>query len=1161
LQRLDDRILHSASDLVHFLECGHRTTLDLQDLDDPQPKAQDDEHAQLIQRKGVEHEKRFLQTLRTRHARVVDITEAGTGNALRAAATLDAMRDGVDVVFQATLLDGDLIGHADFLRRVPGPSRFGDWRYEVLDTKLARRERAKFLVQLAFYSRLLGRAQQADPALMHVVLGNDVERAFRCADYSRYVDHQLGRYLARVASDKAGTYPDPCEACAQCRWRDRCDAQRVTDDHLSQVARITTLQVRRLQDAGVPTLAALAGLPDGTSVPRIQPETLARLHPQAVLQLRARQDGGRHLELLPPDPDGQRGFARLPAPDPGDLFFDMEGDPLDEGGLEYLFGVWGIDVDEARPAEEGFRAFWATDRIGERRAFEAFMDFVSERVLLHPGAHVYHYASYEASALKRLMCSHGSREAEVDQLLREHRLVDLYTVVREALRISEPAYSIKNVERFYREARAGEVKDGSASIVWFERWRESGDAALLQQIEAYNREDVVSTRDLHRWLIGLRPAGMAWRTGGDEAVPAGAALKPPSPHRIAIDSARIVLEALLPSDPATWTELDRRRELTAQLLDFHRRAHKPAWWATFDRQTWSDEALIEDVECLGGLVIDAEHPPVKDKQSVVWTYTYPEQDSKLGTGDDAVVTFNRDPVNSLQIDEATRRVRFRHAAKRGVLPDRIALGPADPISSKALEAAIVRFAASVEADDGRYPVIEALLDRHAPRITGRPDGEPIVDAEREALPQIIDAIARLDRSAVFVQGPPGSGKTYTGSHVIAELLARGCSVGVSSNSHKAIHNLLAAVEKVAAERGQAFRGAKKSSGNNPDSVFQSANIQSFEQNDDIIGAGYQLVAGTAWLFADPGMDRSLDYLFVDEASQVSLANLVATATCARNVVLLGDQMQLGQPTQGVHPGRSGDSSLEYLLDGVAAIAPNRGIFLKDSFRMHPDLCGFLSEAVYDGRLASDASTHAQRLLLDAAAHPALQPTGLRFVPVTHDARAQYSHEEAEIVRTLLESLLTQRYRDGNNRDHPLTLDDILVVAPYNLQVNLLKRVLPAGARVGTVDKFQGQEAQMAIVSMATSSGEYLPRSMAFLYSKNRLNVAMSRARCLAVMVASPRLLDVSCGTAEEMGLVNLLCWVADVSANGPGRPSGGIGDAPFPGGPAEPSGSFTEPCR
>ncbi len=1161
MQRLDDRILHSASDLVHFLECGHRTTLDLQDLDDPQPKAQDDEHAQLIQRKGVEHETRFLQTLRARHARVVDITEAGRGNALRAAATLEAMRAGVDIVFQATLLDGDLIGHADFLRRVPGRSRFGDWRYEVLDTKLARRERAKFLVQLAFYSRLLGRAQAAEPALMHVVLGNGVERAFRCADYARYVDRQLGRYLDRVATRLAATYPDPCEACAQCRWRDRCDAQRVADDHLSQVARITTLQIRRLQDAGVNTLATLAELPETTKVPRIQPDTLARLRPQAMLQLRARRDGERHLEQLPADPDGQRGFARLPAPDPGDLFFDMEGDPLDEGGLEYLFGVWGIGVDESRPTEEGFRAFWATDRREERRAFEAFMDFVTERVLLHPGAHVYHYASYEATALKRLMCAHGTRETEVDQLLRDHRLVDLYTVVRESLRISEPAYSIKNVERFYRDARDGDVKDGGASIVWFERWRETGEQKLLDDIEAYNREDVVSTQDLHRWLLGLRPEGMAWHTGDAAAAAAAAAPEPPSPHRVAIDAARVALEALLPADPATWTELDHRRELTAQLLDFHRRADKPAWWAMFDRQTWDDETLIEDVECLGGLQFDPEHPPLRDNKSIVWTYTYPPQDTKLKTGDNALVTFNRDPANSLVIDEAERRVRFRHLAKRGALPDRIALGPAGPISTKALEAAIVRFAASVQADNGRYPAIEAILHRRAPRITGHADGEPIVDARREALPQIIDAVSRMDRSAVFVQGPPGSGKTYTGSHVIADLLARGYSVGVSSNSHKAIDNLLSAVEKVAAARGQAFRGAKKASGRNPGSEFQSANISSVSDNDDIVGAGYQLVAGTAWLFADPGLDQSLDYLFVDEAGQVALANLVAMATCARNLVLLGDQMQLGQPTQGVHPGRSGDSSLEYLLDGVATIAPERGIFLKDTYRMQPDLCGFISEAVYDGRLASHATTHAQRLLLNATADPALQPTGLRFVPVTHDACGQYSHEEAGVVKTLLENLLTQRYRDGDGRDHPLTLKDIVVVAPYNLQVNLLKRVLPAGARVGTVDKFQGQEAQVAIVSMATSSGEYLPRSMAFLYSRNRLNVAMSRARCLAVMVASPGLLDVQCGTAEEMGLVNLMCWVADVSANGPGRASGRIGGAPSQSGPAEPSGSFTEPSH
>ena len=278
------------------------------------------------------------------------------------------------------------------------------------------------------------------------------------------------------------------------------------------------------------------------------------------------------------------------------------------------------------------------------------------------------------------------------------------------------------------------------------------------------------------------------------------------------------------------------------------------------------------------------------------------------------------------------------------------------------------------------------------------------------------------------------------------------------------------------------------------------------------------------------MDQLVDYLFVDEAGQVALANLVAMGVSARNIVLLGDQMQLGQPIQGDHPGRSGESALDYLLGGLATIPPERGIFLATTWRMHPDVCRFISEAVYDGRLQPEAGNAKRALILGADAHPVLLPTGIRFVAADHEGCGQRSEEEAKIVAELLSSLLLQRYRDKKGAEHPITLDNILVVAPYNMQVNLLRKTLPEGARVGTVDKFQGQEAEVVIVSMATSSQEFMPRHMEFLYSRNRLNVAVSRARCLAVVVANPKLLEIDCSTPEQMALVNTLCWVQKVGA-------------------------------
>jgi superfamily I DNA and/or RNA helicase len=473
-------------------------------------------------------------------------------------------------------------------------------------------------------------------------------------------------------------------------------------------------------------------------------------------------------------------------------------------------------------------------------------------------------------------------------------------------------------------------------------------------------------------------------------------------------------------------------------------------------------------------------------------------------------------------------VRIRRSIAKGTLPDAIDLGPGRPRKAKEIIAALTRFADSTIAGLRKYPACEAILRRDLPRLKGCSPGQPIVAANELTTTAITDAIADLDCSYLFIQGPPGAGKTYTGSHSIVELLHRGFRVGVTSNSHKAINNLLQAVEEVAQGRSIRFRGAKRFS--NEDQRLNGSIIEDLDDNEEIERGNYQLIAGTAWLLTRPAFEQKVDFLFVDEAGQVSLANVIAMGTSARNIVLLGDQMQLGQPIEGVHPGESGSSSLEYLLQDQATIAPDRGIFLGTTWRMHPDVCHFISDAVYDSRLRPEPNNHNQVLVLDRNAHAALKPAGVSFLEAQHDACSQSSTEEAEIVRRLVESLLTQRFRDRKGVERPMALDNILVVAPYNVQVNLLKHALPSGARVGTVDKFQGQEAEVVVVSMTTSSGDYLPRFIDFLYSKNRLNVAISRARSLAVVIASAELLTVQCRSAEDMALVNTLCWVRDYAA-------------------------------
>lgn len=1125
MQEQNGRRLYSASDIVSFLECEHSITLALRNFVDPVPRNEADEHAELVAAKGMDHERQYVSHLLGQGKSFVDVTEAGMSPASRAARTQEAMRAGVDVIYQATFDRGEFMGYADFLVKVDKPSKFGGHSYEVEDTKLARSVRGKFIIQLAFYSWLLEGIQGAVPEKMHVVLGSGRRASYRVADYARYFQSVLARFMTRVQTESASTYPEPCEKCAQCHWSDYCAEQRQADDHLSLVANISRVQIKKLQAHGINTLEALAKLPVDFAVPKIADDTLSRIRQQAALQFRSRSEGQLYYEILRAEQDGVRGFGRLPEPNPGDMFFDMEGNPLEEGGLEYLFGLWVFDEGKGK-----FVSFWAHSRQEEKLAFEQFIDYVVDRLRRYPDAYIYHYAPYEATALKKLMSVHGTRGVEVDNLLRMGKLVDLYQVVREALRLSTPNYSIKSVEHFYRGKRTGDVTNAGASIVFYERWKETQDEAILQSIADYNQDDVVSTYELREWLLSLRPESTPWlNRQGQGEMQVTRTIDSQSEYEVRLEKYRQLLLAGLPEKEVDFSDNDVFRTLTFQLLDFHRREAKPAWWDFFRRQEMTEAELVEDQECIGGMVPDKTNPPTPVKRSIRYTYIFPEQETKLRTGSSAVDISTGKVLSNLEIDPSTRTVSFTQGANADAPGARVSIGPTGPVNSSELVEAVYRFAESVIHCDGRYAAVKGLLRHELPEIAGRSRGVQLLSQSGALLPQAIEVIHGMRSCTVFLQGPPGAGKTYNGARIILSLLRAGKRVGITSNSHDAINNLLEGVAKVAEEAKVHFRGVKKSSNKG-----QFANVTCIEDvtsNQDVNLGEHQLIAGTAWLFSRPEFDQQLDYIFADEAGQISLANMVAIGTSSRNIVLLGDQMQLGQPTQGVHPGRSGESTLQYLLSGAATIAPERGIFLAKTFRMHPDICSFISEAVYDGRLESDESAHGQGLVLVPSPPPALAPTGLRYVPVEHDGCAQSSPEEVSVVVGLVESLLQQRYISKGGLAKSMTLDDILVVAPYNVQVNELRRALPEGARVGTVDKFQGQEAQVVIMSMTTSNGDYVPRDLEFLFSKNRLNVAISRAKSLAILVASPDLMSIHCKTPEQMALVNTLCWAVEYATN------------------------------
>jgi predicted RecB family nuclease len=1095
----------SASDLMRFKGCRHATTLDLRHMEvgDLRPAA-DGEEAELLQRQGDEHELAYLAGLKASGRTVVEVEKDGLPLERSVEATAEALHAGPDIVFQGALLGGAWGGYSDFFERVERPSALGGFSYEVVDTKLKRRPDPKHVLQLALYSDLLAAVQGVAPEAAHLQLGDGTRFTVRLAEVSAYARHARTVFEAFLR-DRPATTPEPVSACALCRWKEHCRAEWDRTDSLALVAGITKSQRAKIEAAGLNSLTALAGNAD--RIPRMAPETQARLRTQAQLQMARRAGGPPGFRLRDFVPG--KGFGLLPAPDDGDVFYDIEGDPYHEGGLEYLHGLWYRD-----DGDWTFRAFWAHDREAEGRAVADLLAFLVEHLRRHPRARIYHYANYEIAALRRLTAEHRVGEAAMDQLQRERRFVDLFKVVSGALIASEKGYSIKDLEAFYMEKRDADVATAGASVVFYEKWRETGDDDLLAKIHDYNRTDCISTQLLRDWLVrDVRPAGMAWPQLGE--MPDAGALSNVDAEDAEVEALRARLA------PVRERLGGAAADLLLDLNFFHKREDKPAWWAIFDRLAQDSEELLDDLECIQGL--EAVAPPVKvTAKSFERTYRFPLQETKLRAGKKPCVKPAAMPedIDLRSIDMDGNTLVLRRSTAKGPLPDRLDLIPAKPIANGALRNAIAAVTDAIISVDKSARAVEQLLTQAAPRFVDGPRPQGVIDADGDLPAQTSAAIAAMDGTTLAMQGPPGTGKTYVSALSIVDLVRSGCRVAVSSNSHKAIGNLLEAVAARAAAEGVVCRVVQKGNDDGEDDAHPG--IVMVSDNDAPEIAAAHVVGATAWHFARyPG--PAFDHLVVDEAGQVSLANIMAMSRAATNLVLVGDPMQLPQPLQGTHPGRSGESCLEYLIDGHRIVPADRGIFMPISRRMHPKVCGYISAAVYEDRLHPDEAAGVQTLTVAGGA--SFVGAGVRAID--HAGRSQVCPEEIAAVRGQIDAVVGATYRNRSGATRTIGHADILVVAPYNAQVNALRAALPPAVRVGTVDRFQGQEAPVCLVSMTTSSGEELPRDIDFLFSLNRINVAVSRAQAAAVVYASPLLLETPCRTVREVTLVNALCLLRE----------------------------------
>jgi predicted RecB family nuclease len=1180
VQRIDGRPVYSASDLVGFLACHHRLALERAAFDGlVERPIRSDPEVELIQKRGYAHEQRYRDELIASGRSVVEIQPDGSiadrGDEIRDAAahTLKALREGVDVVYQATFFDGEWVGYADFLLRVERPSNLGAWSYEVADTKLARHVKGSAVLQICSYIEQLTRIQGREPEMLHVVLGGSSHEteSLRVADYMAYYRRIKAEFEAAVSAGDAvypvsETYPEPVEHCDVCGWVVHCKAQRREDDDLSLVAGISARQRTALKARGIARRRELAvlELPLQPGLEGVSRQSLERVHEQARIQVEGEDERTAKWEPLEPERDehgvlvADRGFLVLPEPTPHDLFFDIEGDPFAlEDGIEYLFGVLEpAREDLNRPGEPYFHEIWSRDadgavtRAAEKAAFERLVDLLIYRLDAHPTMHVYHYAAYEKTALGRLAQRHATREEEVDRLLRARVLVDLFRVVRQGIRASVESYSIKRLEPLYGLVREVELRSAGSSIVQFEVWLEGGVTengaigdAILTEIAGYNRDDVVSNWRLRDWLEDRR-RDLEKRLG--EPIPRPP-LQPEAEQPKVLTEAEQRVAGLvaaltdgLPAEP-TDRSLDQDAQwLLAQLLDWHRREDKAFWWRFYELAGMTDEELVDQREPLGRLELIEDLGVVNKAGTRLQRFRFPLQDHAIKVGRTVInpETVQEDgmkPCGSVQeLDEIGLTVLLKRSVKQLDQGIPKALIQYEFFSTGEIRDSLLRTAEWALANGLDAPGVARaardLLLRRRPRLRvpearlRRDDEAPLEAAIRLG--------RNLDGGMLAIQGPPGSGKTFTAAQMIVALVREGRRVGVTANSHKVIGNALDRIHEAAIKAGVRVRiGQKPSQEDEPTSKHARPLGTNADVRTAILNGEVDVVGGTAWLWSRADLAEAVDVLFIDEAGQFSLANAIAVAQAGRSLVLLGDPQQLEQPLLGSHPPGAGRSALGHVLGEEAVIDDEAGLFLAYSWRLHPDVCDFTSEVFYKGRLTWEPSLARQAL----EGVPPADGTGVRWLPVAHAGDATESVDEARAIAVLVRELLDTgaSWTDRHGQEKPIRLEDVVIVAPYNAHVERLSKVLAeAGlrdARVGTVDKFQGQEAPISIYSMATSTPEEAPRGLEFLYSLNRLNVATSRARCAAIVVGSPELVRVQCHTPRQMQLANALCRLVEMA--------------------------------
>ena len=1123
----------SAYSVLDFNQCNYKTSLDFINPPDNYPIL-NDPWLEIVRKIGIEHEKNYISKLEIIH----NVTKIDDSLPFleRKKLTEEAINAKDEIIYQGVLAYKKYNGIPDLLIRKE------DY-YEPCDIKSSLSLKSDNIIQVCHYAFLLKNQFNLMPKTGKIILRDESKHEIfldKYFDYYLHISQGLENFLNSSNNDP---HAEKCDLCNKCKYKLLCEDNWEKSDHLNQIPNIRKDQIKILNQKGIKTLTDFSKVKNLNET-GLNPKTSSFMLEQAKLQVNYKKTGKLDYKIIfdekrkIKDDHIPIGFELLPKEDPNDLFFDIEGYPMfiDQEtnliGLEYLFGVHYRIFDKPT-----FKKFLSLNHKEEKKSFEDLVDFFYKHIRKFPNSSIYHYGSYEISALQNLSKKYeNTKFKEVDYLLQSKKLVDLYRVINDSILLSTSDYKLKTIEKFYNFSHDSEVASGEDSLVAFEHYIDSGAEEIIKNIIAYNKLDCESTEKLRDWILNIKPKNF------EPFIP------PPIRKQSCKEIEKIIEESKIYKAIDNEMQLDDELNTTFKsFMNYGYKQLRPKYWEFYNNLKKDDSELIEDTNCVGQLKIIKESIIGTNRNNWVKKnvkFSFPKQVIKLKERDGVEDSNRGENKENLpqskqilikkinKIDYANSQIEMEiwyhpDANKAKYSPSGIV--PKVTNYDTIPDAAVKNFLSKYSYPNS-FPAIKEFLNNKDPKYKKQKYYK-----SSDSIEEIFERIENLNNSYLFIQGPPGTGKTYTSSRIIINLLKKKYKVAILCNSHEAIINLLSSVDSYAQEINFEFNGVYRNNNHQFDRLGKNIEIRNKGSIGKLPLVDFNLFAGTAAFLGssrfndNSEIDKSFDYIFFDEAGQLSLTHVIASSMAAKNIVLVGDHMQLPRPSSGAkEEGNASLSPVEYIMGEKNTIDDTKGIFLEKTFRMHSRISKYISDNFYEKRLKPDKNNDRQNLLINKK-----NLNGIFLLDLKHEHSSIQNEDEANYIKDLYEKLIGKEWIDKNENKKIINEDDILVISPFNAQVNLIKEKLNINSRVGTIDNFQGQEAPIIIASYATSSPEEigLSRGSDFIFDFRRLNVSISRARSVAIILFNKELLNYNCSTIEDIERLNYFCKLKEFDFN------------------------------